>query len=80
MKKMKVKNQEVNEILAGLKTAAAAAIGFVAIVVAIPARIVLAVARVMMNVATKMAGGADNETVTRVDPERDDILAEIADV
>lgn len=80
MKKMKVKNQEVNEIMNGLKAAGAAAIEFVAIVIAIPARIVLALAKWMDGVAQKLARNADNEVVTRANPERDDILAEITDV
>lgn len=80
MKKMKVKNQEVNEIVKALKAAGAAAIEFVAIVIAIPARIVLALAKWMDGMAQKLARTATNEVITKVDTERDDILAEITDV
>ncbi len=80
MKKMKVRNREVYEILDGLKGAAATAIGFVAITIAIPAKIVLVLSRWLMGVATKLAGGAGNEVVVRVDPERGDILEEITEV
>lgn len=80
MKKMKIKNQEVNEIAKALKIAAAAGIEFVVVVIAIPARIVLVLAKWMDGVAQKLAGGSTHEVVTRVDPEREDILAEIADV
>lgn len=80
MKKMKIKNEEVNEIVNGLKAAGAAGIEFIAIIIAIPAKIVLALAKWMDGVAQKLARSADNEVVTRVSPERDDILTEIADV
>ena len=80
MKKMNIKNREVNEIMSALKTAAAAAIGFVALIIGIPAKIVLAMSGWMIDVATKMVDGEDEKALVRVDPERDDILVEIADV
>ena len=80
MKKMNIKNREVNEIMSALKTAAAAAICFVALIIGIPAKIVLGLSRWMLGAGTKMVDGDVKKAQVRVDPEHDDILAEIADV
>ena len=79
MKKMRIKNNEVNEIVEGLKVAAAAAVMFIAMVIAIPAKIVLLVAKSLDATAQKLAGGKDAEVITNVDNDRD-IIKEIADV
>lgn len=80
MKKMNIKNREVKEIVSALKSAAAAAIGLVALIIGIPAKIVLGVSGWMIDVAAKMVDGEVEKTHARVNPERDDILVEIADV
>lgn len=80
MKKMKIKNEEVIEIGKALKAACATAIEFVAIVIAIPARIMLALAKWMDGCAHKLVRTAGVEVITRVGPERDDIIEEIADM
>lgn len=81
MKKMRIKrNKDVDEIVSGLKVAGAAALEFVAMVIAIPARIMLLVAKGLDGVAQKLAGTEDIEVIDHVDVKNSDIIAEITDV
>lgn len=58
MKKMKKnRNKEANELIMALKMAAACAIEFIAIIVAIPAKIMLGISKWLAKKAVKLAGG-----------------------
>lgn len=78
MKKMKNRSKETNELIMALKMAAACAIEFVAIIIAIPAKIVLGISGVMAKIATKLAGGK-SEIIQRGMSD-EEVIAEIADV
>ena len=80
MKKMNVKNKDVNEIVEGFKVAAATAVELVAVIIAIPAKIMLVVAKGLNATAQKLVGGKDNEVVSVSDEKNTDIIAEITDV
>lgn len=78
MKKMKNRNKETHELIMALRLATACAIEFVAIVIAIPAKIVLGISGVMAKIATKLAGNK-SEVVQRSMTD-EEVIAEISDV
>lgn len=58
MKKMKNnRSKEPNELIVALKMAAACAIEFTAIIIAIPAKIMLGISKWLAKKAVKLAGG-----------------------
>ena len=80
MKKMRIeKNKDVSEIVEGFKVAAATAVELVAVIIAIPAKIMLVVAKGLNGVAQKLVGGKDDEVAQAVDPDQE-LIAEITDV
>ena len=81
MKKMKIENQEIIDIVNSLKLAGAAAIEFIALVLSIPADIMRGIARAMERTAHKLRRSLKGGYVyVSGDPDREDIIAEITDV
>lgn len=79
MKKMKIQSKETKELVMALKMAAACAVEFTAIVIAIPAKIVLGISGCMAKAATKLAGNP-RETTKQGGMTDEEIITEIADV
>lgn len=79
MKKMNKIRKEPNELIVALKVAAACAVEFTAIIIAIPAKIMLGISGLMAKMALKLAGGR-GEVVQTVGMTDEEIITEIADV
>lgn len=78
MAKKKIRDKKPNELVVALKLAAACAIEFVAIIVAIPARIMLDITAWMAKKAVKLAGG-NSEIIQQRVVDDDNLIAEIID-
>lgn len=79
MKKMKkIQSKETNELIMALRLGAACAIEFVAIVIGVPAKIMLGIAGWMAKMAVRVAGEPNEHIQPGMTAE--ELIREIADV
>lgn len=79
MNKMKKnRSKETNELIMALRMGAACAVEFIAILIAIPAKIMLGIARWMAQMAVRVAG--ETEEGIQLGMNADEFIKEIADI